>query len=176
MDKNNPLRNGELNVDFIYDTVEHDSEPVQIELDSEAEKQTSLGFVFDTKLPNVPGGTMYNFAVALTREKREELAQEYEITKATDDKDIKYQWEPQGFHFDVTYQQWQELPSEFTDENSRYVYFIIEGYTDPERPWFNPDEPTQEELLERYGDEYGGPAASLNELILLIKDLKDEMN
>lgn len=165
----------ENDVDFSYDTIEKDSEPPQIELDSEAQKEVSIGFVFDTKLPNMPGGTMYNFMVALTNAKKEQIAQEYEILKDRGAEEVQYKWDPQGFHFDVTYQQWQELPSMFTDENSRYVYFITEGYTDPERPWFNPDEPTQEQLLERYDETVHGPAASLNELILLIKELKDEM-
>lgn len=104
-----------------YDVVENTSTPQSVRLAVEDEKTQEI--VFDN-LGSSQGSTQYVFSVQFSDEKEAEVAAWATIKSNRDSKVLTYVWG--HYHWDVTWEEYNLLPPERTEDGSDFVYFVTD--------------------------------------------------
>lgn len=117
---------------------------------NDGERKAEMNFDFSNVNGDEDKQTVYRFIASLTEAKIEELvAREFARgnIKDTDSNDVTYKWEYLPYHYNETWEEYQELVAEGLI-GPDFIYFIYQGYHD--ESGINYDRITYNVLKKRY--------------------------
>lgn len=117
---------------------------------TEGERKAEMTFDFHDIDGDEPNKTVYRFIASLTEAKVDELvAREFAHgdIKDADSNDVTYEWEYLPYHYNETWEEYQELVAKGLI-GPDFIYFIYQGYHD--ESGINYDKITYDVLKQRY--------------------------